>query len=127
MIKSIEASCRYSTLYKKKHRCNEERLLKVLYGSYAYISRHTTLVASLFGEIQGLYDCRGGGAQINENNGESDSNSSEVQFTATEQDINHYAANVLSNSATLNSKYGRESKVLKYVLTMQQLQRPKAY
>lgn len=29
-----------------------------------------------------------------------------VQFTATEQNINHYAANVLSNSATLNSKYG---------------------
>lgn len=88
-------------------------MLKVLYGSYAYISRHTTLVACLFGEIQGLYDCRGGGAQINENNGESDSNSSEaesifalVQFTATEQNINHYAANVLSNSATLNSKYG---------------------
>ncbi len=64
VIKRTEASYRYSTLYKKKHVCDKVHMLNVFYDSCACIFRHSTLIAYL-GKHKD-YDCRGGGAQMNE-------------------------------------------------------------
>lgn len=93
------------------------------------ISRHTTLKACLFGEHKD-FDCRGGGAQkewrqvlgVCFKAQQSRRPFDLVQFTANEERTVQPAANLLSNSATFTLK--RNSY---YVVTVRQLQRPKAY
>lgn len=105
----IEASYRYSTLYRKNPGCNKVQMLNVLNDSYSYITRHTTLKAFLFRGTQGLFDCRGGGTQMDECMqvvGEcfkaQQSRKSLVQFTATRSRWTN-ELHLLSNNATLNS------------------------
>lgn len=105
----IEASYRYSTLYRKNPGCNKVQMLNVLNDSYSYITRHTTLKAFLFRGTQGLFDCQGGGTQMDECMqvvGEcfkaQQSRKSLVQFTATRSRWTN-ELHLLSNNATLNS------------------------